>query len=327
MPSVLGAGEHGTYSPHALHHDDCTWPETNCYVDVWILVLNSLGLDPVPALAFTLGTDFEGDQYTFFKYPHNDLRTLYGIEVQELNVWRGVAPHAVEQVTLGRFLLPEMDSYFLPDTVGTAYRAEHVKSTIAIGHIDIDRRILRYFHNRDYHTLSGDDFDGVFRLGAYAPAPGVLPPFAEIAKLDRLVHRPEGELAERAVALARSHLAMRPGANPVALHRARFAGDLEWLMGEPLSTFHLYAFATVRQAGAAFSLTAAFLRWLDARGETGLEPAAAAFETVSTTAKTIQFKLARMANLKRPVDVSALMETMEKSWDEGMSRLVDRYGG
>ena len=34
-----------------------------------------------------------------------------------------------------------------------------------------------------------------------------------------------------------------------------------------------------------------------------------------------------MANLKREVDVTPLLATMEKAWDDGMARLVDAYGG
>ena len=85
--------------PAARHRAD--WTETNCYVDVWIEVLHALGLDPVAAAAFTLSCDFEGDQWTFFKYPPEDLRTLFGIEVAELNVWRPVVDHVEEQLGLG----------------------------------------------------------------------------------------------------------------------------------------------------------------------------------------------------------------------------------
>src|SRR5665213_624623 len=67
-----------TYERHALHGDDRCWSETNCYVDAWIEVLNSLGLEPCAAGAFTLSSDFLGDQWTFFKYPTEDLRALYG---------------------------------------------------------------------------------------------------------------------------------------------------------------------------------------------------------------------------------------------------------
>jgi hypothetical protein len=326
MASVLGLAEGGAYTTHPIHDDERTWPETNCYVDVWVGVLHSLGLDPLAGLAFTLGIDFEGDQYTFFKFSHADLWSLYGIEVQELNPWRSVAIHAAEQEALGRFLMPEVDSHFLPDTAGVSYKIDHAKSTIAIAHIDIERRILHYFHNRGYYTLSGDDFAGVFRLDGYAPVEGVLPPYVEIAKLDRIVKLSPDELVQRAVGLTRAHLARRPARNPISQHRDRLQRDLEWLKGEPLSTFHQYAFATVRQAGAGFGLTASYLRWLSANGEAGLEQAAEAFETLSTTAKTIQFKLARMANLKRDVDLTPLMESMERAWDDGMAQLVARYG-
>ncbi|ERM02938.1 hypothetical protein Q644_14080 [Brucella intermedia 229E] len=31
------------YTPHALHAQTRIWPETNCYVDLWIEVLATLG--------------------------------------------------------------------------------------------------------------------------------------------------------------------------------------------------------------------------------------------------------------------------------------------
>jgi hypothetical protein len=326
MASVLGYTDQRAYTQHPLHDDERTWPETNCYVDVWILVLNAHGLDPMAGLAFTLATDWEGDQYTFFKYKHNEIRDLYGIEVQELNVWKPLAVHAAEQVALGRLLMPEVDSHFLPDTAGVSYGLDHAKSTIAIDDIDVDRRTLWYFHNRGYHTLSGKDFAGIFRLDEHAPATGVLPPFAEIAKVGRMVRHSSNELVKRSVELTRKHLRNRPGLNPITQHRARIAADLEWLKGQPLEVFHQYAFATVRQAGACFALAASYLRWLEAHGERDLEPAAAEFDTISSTAKTLQFKLARMANLKRDIDANPLLETMERSWDNGMARLLERYG-
>lgn len=269
MPSVLGRTSEHQHASHVLHDDERSWPETNCYVDVWIEVLHSLGLEPTAALPFTLGLDFEGDQYTFFKFSLDELWLLYGVEVQELNVWRPLAEQAAEQTSLGRFFMPEVDSYYLPDTAGITYGIDHGKSTIAIDFIDIESKTLRYFHNRGYFTLTGADFDGVFRLDDHAPKPGILPPFAEIAKLDRIARHSGPELAARSLELLRRHVGRRPRRNPIATHRARFAKDLEWLAQEPLATFHLYAFATVRQAGACFALTASYLRWLESQGQSG----------------------------------------------------------
>ena len=329
MATLLGVGgapDTQAYVRHALHDEERVWPETNCYVDLWIEVLHDLGLEPTAGLAFTLGLDFEGDQYTFFKYSHDELRTLYGIEVQELNLWKGLLTHAVEQSELGRVLMPEVDSFFLPDTAGVSYQLEHTKTSIGIASVDVEHSELAYYHGRGKYTLSGPDFAGVFRLDQHQPNERTLPPFAEIAKLDRVIRLPSPELVERAIALTRKHLELAPTQNPIARHLACLDRDLAWVRTQSLGTFHQYAFATVRQAGACYSLTAEFLRWLAANGERGLEPAAAAFDSISTTAKTVQFKLARMVNLKREIDVTPLFQLMARSWDEGMLRLRDRFG-
>ena len=318
-------GTAGTYVPHLLHGDERTWPETNCYVDLWIELLHARGLEPRACLAFTLGLDHEGDQYTFYKPPLRDIRLLYGIDVQELNIWKPLAIHAVEQSAMGRVLMAEVDAFYLPDTAGVSYRYEHGKTTIGIASIDPDRQLLQYFHGRGLHALGGNDFAGVFRLGEFAADATVLPPFAEIVKLDDVRALETPALVDAAMALARFHLAGAPRTNPIARHAARLADDLAWLRGQPLGTFHLYAFATVRQAGSCFDLASAFLLWLDENGQRGLREAAAAFERISTEAKTVQFKLARMARLKRDADVAPHLAEMVAAWDEGMSRLADRF--
>src|SRR4030095_15459567 len=124
---------------------------------------------------FTVSQDFEGDHFTFFKFPPEDLRTLFGLLVQELAIYATVEGHAVEQIKRGRMPLVEVDSYYLPDTRGTAYRQGHVKSTIGIGALDIAARRMGYFHNTSYHWVDGEDFDGLFRrLPAQQGHPDVL---------------------------------------------------------------------------------------------------------------------------------------------------------
>jgi hypothetical protein len=282
-------------------------------------------MEPLAGLGFTLGLDYEGDQFTFYKFPHGDLRLLYGIEVQELNIWRALAVHAAEQYALGRMLLVEVDAFFLPDTAGVSYRYEHGKTTIAVASIDVDRQLLRYFHSRGCHTLGGNDFCGTLRTGEYVADIGVLPPFAEIAKLDREHRLDTRALVERALALTRLHLSTAPTDNPIARYADRLASDLAWLRDDPRASFHQYAFATVRQAGSCFGLTAAFLQWLDANGATEVRESAVAFDRLSSAAKTVQFKLARMARLKRDADIAGDVAVMVAAWDEGMSRLTDRF--
>jgi hypothetical protein len=83
-PSHMNVRKHQS---HVLHQGERVWAETNCYVDLWIELLHGYGLDPRAALAFTVTQDFEGDQFTFFKFPLEDLDKLYGLQVQELAIY------------------------------------------------------------------------------------------------------------------------------------------------------------------------------------------------------------------------------------------------
>jgi hypothetical protein len=316
-----------TYDRHALHQGERVWQETNCYVDLWIELLHALGLDPIAGMAFTLAMDFEGDQWTFFKQPLADLYTLYGIDVQELNIWRPLLGQVAEQVALGRPVLVEVDAYYLPDTAGVSYQLDHTKTTIAVQAIDLEARTMGYFHNAGYFALAGDDFDGIFRLGARADDGAVwLPPYTEIVKLGAVQRRPPKELAQLASGLLRGHLQRRPVSNPVRHYEARFASDVQQLSGGPMTAFHHYAFATLRQCGACAELASAFLRWLEQQGEGDLEPAALGFETIATSAKTVQFQLARVVNTKKVVNFSPMFDAMAAGWESATAHLVTRYG-
>ena len=225
MNATLPGLDPATYVAHSLHAGTRHWPETNCYVDLWIEVLHSLALEPTAALGFTIGLDYEGDQFTFYKLPLPDLQYLYGIEVRELNVWQPILRHATDQVALGRLFIMDVDSFYLPDTTGVSYQREHVKSAIAIQHVDVPAQQLGYFHGTGYHVLSGEDFQGMFRLGEEG-GEGGLPPYAEIAKLAHAVRLPDAELVRRSLVLFRRHLADRPCENPVRAHRARLEETL-----------------------------------------------------------------------------------------------------
>ena len=304
-----------THRPHPLHGDERIWSETNCYVDLWVEVLHALGLDPLAGAAFTLSTDFEGDQWTFSKYPPEDLRRLYGIEVGELNVWRPLRDHVAEQLALGRLLTVEVDAWYLPDTAGVSYRSAHVKTTIVPNLLDVDGRRLGYFHNAGYFELDGDDFDGVL-------LDRDLPPYVELVRLERM--RREVSV-EQVRALAAEHLGRRPDDNPVARLRKRVAHDLPWLSTAGIETFHEYAFGTCRQCGAAAELAASFVDWLAERGEHDDGDAAGHLRRVAETAKTLQFQLARAAR-GRPVDVDGPLTEMERDWDAAIGALVARHG-
>ena len=132
MTVALRPIDPASYRPHSLHTADRVWPQSNCYVDLWIELLHGNGYEPLAAAAFALTTDLEGDQWTFFKFPSADLERLYGIEIFELNVWRPLVTHVVDQLAQKRCVIPDVDAFYLPDTAGTSYQTEHVKTSIAI---------------------------------------------------------------------------------------------------------------------------------------------------------------------------------------------------
>lgn len=312
-----------TYQKHHIHGEDRVWAETNCYVDLWIELLHAYGHEPDAALAFTLGIDFEGDQWTFFKFPLADIYTLYGMDVQELAIWKPVVKHVEEQVGMGRPVLIELDAFYLPDTAGTAYQLEHVKTTVAVNEIDIENRQMGYFHNQGYFHLEGENFSRIFHLDGL-PDPAVLPPYVELVKQhNSMVKENEAILAESINQLTRQ-LTLLPAENPFHHFKARFNEDLGWLMEQELDIFHKYSFATLRQYGACFELATTYLHWLAKNGQSGLEPAITAFSEISNGAKTLQFQLARAINRKRKLDLSGLDQAAE-NWDTGMDLLRSKY--
>jgi hypothetical protein len=307
------------YPRHLIHGPDRTWAETNCDVDVWVELLHAWGFEPLAALPFTLAIDFEGEQWTFFKFPHADLRALYGLDVQEVTIWRPLAVHVEEQVALGRPVLLEVSSYHLPDTAGTAYRREHVKTTVAVVAIDVEARRLGYFHNQGYHHLHGEDFTSIFRLeGPHSPA--LLPPRVEFVKRHHDPIPRGDDLVLESLGLLRRQLYRLPPSNPFPRFRERFEADLRWLADEPLETFHKYSFVTLRQFGAGYELAATYLHWLEQHKPLPLEVPAAAFTELSTGAKTLLFHLARALARKKPLDLSAI-DRLADAWHRAMAHL------
>jgi hypothetical protein len=318
MPSVFQGLDPSAYSPHPLHDGERMWPETNCYVDLWIEVLNVLRLPPEAMLGFTVTQDFEGDQFTFFKVPLEDLEALYGIRCTELAIYDRIERHVAEQVRRGRLCLVEMDSYFMPDTQGVAYRREHGKTTVAINRIDIDRRELDYFHNAGYFQLAGDDFEGIFQLDRSADELPFLP-YAEFAKLPE---RPadEGSIRQTSLRLLKFHFGRRPNDNPIRAFSTVFPSQVEAISERPFEFFHKYAFNTLRQLGANFELAGSHLDWLSP----AFAEAGAMARVISETAKSVQFQLARALTRKKFEPLRTALDPAADAWDAMMGLLEKR---
>jgi hypothetical protein len=317
---VIAGLDPARYECSELHASGRTWPEKNCYVDIWIELLHAWGFEPRAMLPFVMAVDFVGDQWTFFKPPHGELHELYGIDVQELTVWRPLLEHAVEHLADGRLICMEVDSFWLPDTAGTDYRRNHVKTTIAMNAIDPETRRLGYFHGTGYHQLEGEDFGGIFNPETAADA---LPLFAEYVRMgngsgDRC---PPRELAMCSRALLMRHLARAPRENPLSRFAERFECELASLQQRGLAHYHQWAFAGLRQLGAAMELAAIHLRWLEAARVLRAGDAAEAFDFISGACKSLVLKGARAVNSGRPMDVATPCLAMAAAWERGIGQL------
>jgi Domain of unknown function (DUF1839) len=310
-----------SYQNHWLHTDVSDWPETNCYVDVWIELLHVLQFDPIAALGFTVRTDLESDQWTFYKYRHHDLEKLFGLVVIELNPWTTVIDQVSMEVSAGRPVLVEVDSWYLPDTAGTSYQSKHVKTTIAVLQVDAAAERLVYAHNRSVHVLTAENFRGVFALD---DAP-LLPPYIESVRLDRQILRPTEFLIRYATEALREHVRFAPATNPFERYQEKFERDLDRMTGRGMEFFHDYAFSSYRQFGSAFYLAAMHLEWLS-NGAAKLDAkqlsiATEAFRAISATARTLQMRSARTAVTGKRVDASAAMQSLIDNYDQGLGAL------
>ena len=307
------------YVASALHDASRDWPQTNCYVDLWIEAIHARGLCPHAMLAFTATLDFEGDQFTFFKPPLEDIEALYGFSVRELSIYDDLAGHLVEQCARGRLVLIEVDAFHLPDTRGVSYGLESSKTTIGVNRIDPGGRVIDYFHNEAYFRAEGPDYDGVLAFGADAGRLK-LPPYAEILKAD---FAPLDDKAARDCArrLLTRHLGRRPARNPIAAFAARLPDLVERMSTREPEFFHKFAFNSLRQLGANFELMGSHLAWLGDKDDFAAEIEAC--RAISSGAKAFQFLLARATVRRKTVGLEAPLAVLSETYDrlfDGLTR-------
>lgn len=317
MQALFPALDPANYQRHAFHGPDRIWPESNCYSDLWIEVLPALGLQPEALFGFTVTQDFEGDHFTFFKPPLEDIETLFGIVVQETAIYDDVAGHVVTQLERGRLSLVEVDSYFLPDTRGLSYHTSHGKTSVAFNRLDRAGRYAEYFHGPGYHVLAGDDFDGVFK--GYGDEATPFLPYTEIIKFPAKIAAPSraavGDILVR-------HLARRPALNPIRVFQGGLAAQAEAVAARAPGFFHLFAFNTLRQFGANFELLAGHIAWLEDREDA---PGVAAARQIAETAKASQFQLARACARKKFDTLPAALDPAVDAYDAVMAALDARW--
>lgn len=326
----------------ALLASETLWPNTNCYLDVWRELLPSMGLVREPAMVCALSASFVGEQWEFLKVSASDLDDLYGIKVGEYDIWRPLTEHLEFQQAAGNLCLIEVDAYFLPDTAGTSYRTEHVKTALAVLHLDTVNQTLRYSHNGARFQLSGVDYAGIFGPAA---AQGLVPkPYVELLRLDQRVARTEAQLRSIATKLLQRNLNRLPTRNPVTELGNYLLSQEPELVAGGMDYYHGLCFATTRQLGVTAMLAAEFCLWLakeNNRAGAALSPSASVgnslpernsnaavrnaeliraadeFTELSARAKSLQFTLARVARGRGHVPADQLL-AMAQLWSFSM---------
>ena len=94
------------------------------------------------------------------------------------------------------------------------------------------------------------------------------------------------------------------------------------LQRDGLAHYHRWAFAGVRQLGAAFELAALHLRWLFVASPP--QDAIDAFEGIAQGSKTLILKAARAVNSGKPLDARPMLDEMAADWQRGMDTLQTR---
>ena len=331
LPPTLALSElhPESFQRHPIHGDDSDWSNTNCYLDVWVAVLSSLGLDPIPAMASALSAEFVGDQWEFLKVRSEDLELLYGIRFGEYDTWKPLREHLASQLSGGNLAIVEVDAYYLPDTEGVSYRSQHTKTSITPTLLDLAGRRLRYFHNGGLFELADEDFDHT--LGAAAEQGFVPRPYVDLIRLDGLRKLDPEDFRGAARTVLKAHLERRRRSTqvePMELLTDYVQGQQGTLAELGLEHFHQFSFATTRQAGLSAMFAAELARWFAAVEDLAsaqrlLREAAEAFAECSAAAKKLQFQLARVAAGRNP-DLQSSTSAMRLSWQRGM-QLIQQW--
>ncbi len=310
----LSGQDPAQYVRHALHSPERSYAETNCYADVIVELLHACGYEPLALFAHVVRMDFEGDQWTFFKPPPEDLELLFGIDIHEMNPYRPLPRQIAEQLERGRTLIVELDAFHLPDTASTSYRQEHVKTSVAMDAIDPDAERLHYFHGPGMFSLEGEDYRGVFRIGDFSA--DVLPPYAELVRFDAGPRLEGAALREASRETLRRNLRHRPADNPVERFGDALVSELPALRAADLEDYHAYAFATVRILGSGFEALGSYVDWLF--GDGGRAAAEPLAEVVDAS-KALSFRLAR----RREFDPEELLSRLASGWSRALDALTE----
>ena len=211
-------------------------------------------------------------------------------------MWRPLVDHLEEQLALGRPAIVEVDAFYLPDTAGTSYHTEHVKTSIAVQR-SIALAAARLLSQRRLLRAGRHDFAGLFRLASSADRASAAVRGGREARGRRSARRAGARC--RIARTAALHLARRPRDNPFR----RYARALRPTSnGWQASRCGIFIAMPSRRSGSAARRSSSAARTSAGSRDTAsaARTIASACDVIATTAKALQFKTARVVNARRP---------------------------
>ena len=222
-----------------------------------IELLHACGYEPIAAFGHLVRMDFEGDQWTFFKPPPEDLESLFG-DRHPRDAALPAAARADRRAA--RSAVARSSSSSTPGTCPTRRPRATAQSTSRPRSPPMrSTPTARRCGTSTAPACSSSAARTTAACSGSAEfSDDVLPPYTELVRFDA-GPRLRGRRAARAPpsTLLRRHLDQAPARQPVrAVRAAARTGAAGAARAAGSSDYHAYAFATVRMAGSAFEILA-----------------------------------------------------------------------
>ena len=267
--------------------------------------------------------DFEGDQWTFFKPPPEDLELLFGIDIHEMQPYRPL-PLQARRADRQRPHADRRARLLVPARHRGDQLPQRARQELGRDRGDRPRGASGCATSTaPACTSSPARTTAASSASAASSSTDVLPPYTELVRFDAGPALRGDELRDAAPARCCADTSpRRPASNPFLRfgHAARATTCRAcWRATSP--TYHAYAFATVRMVGAAFEVAASHVDWLLGRGRG--QSAATRCARIVEGCKALSLQARPPARVRPERRRSS---ELAAAWDEAMARLEELVG-
>ena len=222
--------------------------------------MHALGLEPLAMLPFVVAHRLRGRSVDVLQAAAR--RAARALRPRRAGAQRAGARCSSTRSSTsraGKLISTEADAFWLPDTAGHRLPAPaHQDDDRASRTSTSSARRLGYFHNAGYYALEGEDFAQTVppRRAARSRRSCRSSP-SSCASIAWCTRPPDELRAMSRALLAQAPRAPAGGQSGRALRRSASRATCRGSPSEGLAFYHAWAFATVRQLGAAMELAAA----------------------------------------------------------------------